>query len=248
MILRKLNQTADAIHAYQRALKLNPNYAQAFNNLASISHSQGRVGEAADYLRKCLQLSPSAAFHSNLLYTMWFDPDTSPEQIAAEHARWAQRWTEPLAGEIRPCKNDPDPNRRLRIGYVSPDFKEHVIALFMQPILHHRDRGGFEVFCYADVAAPDFMTQPPKSRCRRLGAHHRNVLRCAGRTHSQRSNRYCSGLDCSHDRKSDARICPQSCADTVELPCLRRHNRIANNGLSPQRSASGPRRRGNLRH
>ena len=53
---------------------------------------------------------------------------------------------------------DRNPDRRLRIGYVSPDFRQHVIALFMQPILHHHDRTKFEIFCYADVPEPDFMT------------------------------------------------------------------------------------------
>jgi protein O-GlcNAc transferase len=158
VVLRKLNSIEDAIEAYQQAVKLKPDYAMAFNNLASISHSQGRGDEATGHLRRCLELSPSAAFHSNLLYIMWFDLSASPEQINAEHVRWAQRWAAPLASEIHSLRNNRDPNRRLRVGYVSPDFREHVIALFMQPILQHRNRGEFEVFCYSDVAEPDFMT------------------------------------------------------------------------------------------
>ena len=159
VVLYKLNRTDEAIEAYRESIKVKPDYGQAFQNLANVLHKQGRVHEAEDCLRKCMEVSPSAATHSNLLYTMLFDSSCSAEQIAAEHTRWAQRWAEPLKCEIRPLKNNSDPNRRLRVGYVSPDFREHVIALFMQPILHHRDRDGFEVFCYADVAAPDFMTE-----------------------------------------------------------------------------------------
>jgi protein O-GlcNAc transferase len=159
VVLKKLNRIEDATKAYLQAVKIKPDYSAAFNNLASILHAQGRVDEAADYLRKNLAIAPSAALHSNLLYTMWFDPVVTQEQIIAEHASWAERWVKPLEREIRPLENNLDPGRRLRIGYVSPDFREHVIALFMQPILHHRNRGQFEVFCYSDVANPDFMTE-----------------------------------------------------------------------------------------
>jgi predicted O-linked N-acetylglucosamine transferase (SPINDLY family) len=156
--LRQLNRLDEAIDAYQQAVNLKGDDARALNNLASSLRAQGRVAEAVACFRKCLEVSPTAESHSNLLYAMWFDPGSSPADVLAEHERWAQRWAAPLVPEIRAPHIDRDPDRRLRIGYVSPDFRQHVIALFMQPILHHRDRTAFEVFCYADVPDPDFMT------------------------------------------------------------------------------------------
>jgi protein O-GlcNAc transferase len=64
-----------------------------------------------------------------------------------------------LSRNIEPHVNDRSPDRRLRIGYVSPDFKDHVVARFMLPLLAHHDRVNFEIFCYADVARPDRMTE-----------------------------------------------------------------------------------------
>ncbi len=156
--LRQLNRLDEAIEAYQQAVNLKPGDARALNNLATCLRAQGRVAEAVACFRKSLDAAPAAEAHSNLLYAMWFDPASSPADILAEHARWAQRWAAPLAPEVRPPNIDRNPDRRLRIGYVSPDFRQHVIALFMQPILRHHDRTAFEVFCYADVPNPDFMT------------------------------------------------------------------------------------------
>jgi predicted O-linked N-acetylglucosamine transferase (SPINDLY family) len=156
--LRQLNRLDEAIDAYQQAVNLKGDDARALNNLASSLRAQGRVAEAVACFKKCLEVSPTAESHSNLLYAMWFDPGSSPADVLAEHERWAQRWAAPLASGIRVPEIDRDPDRRLRIGYVSPDFRQHVIALFMQPILRHRDRTAFEVFCYADVPDPDFMT------------------------------------------------------------------------------------------
>ena len=65
----------------------------------------------------------------------------------------------------RPHENDRSPDRRLRIGYVSPDLYEHPVGRFMQPVLAHHDREAFEVFCYSDVAAPDAMSQALEQSC-----------------------------------------------------------------------------------
>src|SRR5208282_4692744 len=58
-----------------------------------------------------------------------------------------------------PHANDPDPERRLRVGYVSPDFRRHPVGLFLLPLLEAHDRGRVEVFCYSSVSAPDDITQ-----------------------------------------------------------------------------------------
>lgn len=157
--LQQLGRLDEAIAAYQRAFELNPSDPRPLDYLAVSLRAQGRVPEAVDRFRKSLALRPNPTTHSHRLYTMWFDPAAAPAEILAEHARWAERWAKPLAAEIKPHSNIRDPNRRLRIGYVSPDFRQHVIALFMQPILHHRDREAFESICYADVPKPDFMTE-----------------------------------------------------------------------------------------
>lgn len=155
---RQMRCLGKAIDAYRVAVQFDPSSARAFNNLGTALRAQGRIDEAIAALRRSLSLSPTPASHSNLLYAMWFDPGATPESILAEHARFTERWCQPLSREHQTHANDRAPDRRLRIGYVSPDFRRHVISLFMWPILHHRDRRAFEIFCYADVPTPDFMT------------------------------------------------------------------------------------------
>src|SRR5262249_11791338 len=69
-------------------------------------------------------------------------------------------------------ENDRDPNRRIRIGYVSPDFRTHVVGMNMLPLLKAHDHSQVEVFCYADVRRPDSMTE----QCRATADEWRDIL------------------------------------------------------------------------
>src|SRR5262249_38309202 len=79
--------------------------------------------------------------------------------IRDECRRWNAQHAEPLAKGIRPHANLPDPERRLRIGYVSPDFRDHADSFFTIPLLSNHDHGRFEIFCYSQVAHPDALTE-----------------------------------------------------------------------------------------
>jgi predicted O-linked N-acetylglucosamine transferase (SPINDLY family) len=121
------------------------------------------VEEAVACYRRGVLLEPdNAAFHSNLLRALLHDPATELAAVRNEHLAWADRHARPLAGEVRPHANDRNPNRRLRIGYVSPDLRAHAIGWLMGTILEHHDRQGFEIVCYSDAARicrPDAQTQ-----------------------------------------------------------------------------------------
>src|SRR5262249_15962884 len=96
---------------------------------------------------------------SNLLFALHYDPDYDPATIFAEHVAWASRQAEPLAGLLQPHANDPNPARRLRIGYVSPDFRLHVMGSYSQAVIAAHDPTNFEIYCYAEVSHPDHVTE-----------------------------------------------------------------------------------------
>ncbi len=93
----------------------------------------------------------------NLAVCMNNDSSYDRESIYREHCRWGQM-LEKRIPETSCFNNITDPERRLRIGYVSADFRMHSVAFFLEPLLANRDTGQFEVICYSEVGWADEMT------------------------------------------------------------------------------------------
>ena len=149
----------EAVACYRRALELKPDFAEAHNNLGTACKDQGKLDEAVVCCRRAVQLKPDFAWaHSNLLYTLLYCSGYDAQGIYDEHRRWNQQHAEPLAQFIQPHGNDRSPHRRLRIGYVSPDFRNHPLPIIAGPLFRAHDHQEFEVFCYSDVARPDAIT------------------------------------------------------------------------------------------
>ncbi len=162
-VLEASGRTDEAIAACKKALELQPNFISAYNNLGKALFNDGRAEEAFACLRQGLKLAPSdAALHSNLIVQMQYSP-TLIHSFPAELERWDAQHARPLRAGISPHSNDRDPDRRLRIGYVSADFRDHSSAFFLWPLLSNHDRHEFEITCYAEVMNPDGMTDRFKS-------------------------------------------------------------------------------------
>jgi predicted O-linked N-acetylglucosamine transferase (SPINDLY family) len=156
-MLGKLDE-ADA--CLRRALALRPNFAEALNNLGGLLKDRAQLGEALACYRCALAANPaSAAAHSNLIYTLYFHTGSHAAAIAAEQARWVECHAAQFARQIAPHTNDRRPDRRLRIGYVSPDFRQHAVGMNLLPLLGHHDHQQFKVFCYDDTLRPDTLSQ-----------------------------------------------------------------------------------------
>ena len=100
-----------------------------------------------------------AAAHSNLVFSMNYDAAATQQTIFAESRAWHESHAAALGRRAPGHANARDPERRLRVGYVSPDFREHSVAYFLEPLIAAHDRAAFEVFCYAQVARPDQRTE-----------------------------------------------------------------------------------------
>jgi predicted O-linked N-acetylglucosamine transferase (SPINDLY family) len=157
--LRDQGKSEEAIRCHRRALELKPGFAEAYSNLGNALKDQGKLDEAAACYRRALELKPdSAGVHSNLLYLRIFCPGDDAQAIFEEHRRWNRQHADPLARFIQPHSNDRSFHRRLRVGYVSPDFRKHAESFFTAPLLSAHDHQNFEIFCYADVTCPDRIT------------------------------------------------------------------------------------------
>ncbi len=151
-------KSIQAIAAADRALAANPDYYLALVIRAEACAEQFRMTEAADSLRRSLTILPEPCLHSSLLFDLNYLAETSPEILYAEACRWNTLYAAPLAFEIQPHTNRPDPERRLKVGYVSPDLYAHAIAKFMLPVFQRHDRSRYEVFAYSLGKKSDHIT------------------------------------------------------------------------------------------
>ncbi len=150
----------EAVACYRRALELRPNYAEAHNNLGVVFKDMGRLVDAVACYRRALEVKPDfAEAHSNLLYAQVFSPDYDAQSLYEEHRCYDQQHAAPWANSIEPHRNDRSTQRRLKIGYVSPDFRDHCQALFTVPLFSSHDHKDFEIVCYSDVVRPDLITE-----------------------------------------------------------------------------------------
>ena len=179
---REQGQLDEAIAAYRRALQLKPDYRQAQGNLANALKDQGHLSEAVEAYRRSIEIQPDCAkAHSNLLLCLHYLPDLRPEQLFLEHCRWDEAHGRPADKRVVPHGNLPVPERRLRIGYVSPDFRKHSVAFFLEGLLAAHNRARVEVFCYADQLREDEFTK-------RFQQHDGQWRRIAGMNDGQVTN------------------------------------------------------------
>jgi len=175
-----------AIAAYERALSLNGAIAEAHNNLGNALKDQGRLDEALAAYQRAVEVRPDyASAAGNRLYLLQFSPRWDAEAICEEHRRWNAIFAAPLEpceasleedmpwhglGDAQKKSLNPrpfrachpglaDPERRLRVGYVSPDFRNHCQSFFTLPLFEAHDRDAVEVYCYSDVLSPDATTE-----------------------------------------------------------------------------------------
>ena len=159
MLEIELGRMDEAIACCRQGLAHAPHSAALYTNLSNAVQNLGRQDEAIAFARRSVELMPSAAsIHSNLLYKLNMHPAYNATAIFAEHLAWGQRHADPLTATAPPHSNDRNGDRRLRLGYVSPYFRDHAVNFFVEPILASHDHGQFEVFCYSDVRIEDAAT------------------------------------------------------------------------------------------
>jgi protein O-GlcNAc transferase len=164
-VLYDLDRLAEAEACFRRALAILPENATALDNLATTLRTAGRIEEAIAYLKRALAINPDGAVaHTNLIFALNFVPTATAAEHQAERARWDERHARRFADLIRPHTNEPDPQRRLRIGYVSSHFCHQAATFAFAGVILHHDREQFEVICYSDTAREDAITERLRAR------------------------------------------------------------------------------------
>ena len=176
VVLSDRNRLDEAIESFESVLRLDSysvGAARAFSNLGNIMSEIGNTVEAEQHYRQALSNDPSLSkVYSNLLLAMNYSPRYDALTLFSEHLNYANRFAEPLyPGPYYFYANARRSDRRLRIGYLSPDFRCHSVAYFIEPVMSAHNMELYEVFCYSDVEKPDGVTD----RIRGFAAQWRDI-------------------------------------------------------------------------
>jgi predicted O-linked N-acetylglucosamine transferase (SPINDLY family)/Flp pilus assembly protein TadD len=154
--LRLQGRLKDAEDKMGRAIHTDPRNAEAFRNLGEVLVYQGRISEAIAAFRRALVFDPRLIkARSNLLFVMNYSEKYSSQEIFNESLNF-QKMLGPV--EKPEFLNSLETNRRIRIGFISPDFKRHSVGYFFEPLLANHDSEKFELYCYSCVERPDETT------------------------------------------------------------------------------------------
>lgn len=158
ILLAALNRQEEALASYDGALANKPDYAEALNNRGVTLRMLCRIDEAIKSYEKSLKLRPNPVCHSNLIFALNFDPAASTASHQAERARWHEMHAQQFASSIQPHGNDRNPDRRLRVGYVSSHFRYQAGTFAFGGVLTCHDPNALEVVCYSDTTEEDSVT------------------------------------------------------------------------------------------
>ncbi|MCK7581383.1 MAG: tetratricopeptide repeat protein [Chromatiales bacterium] len=132
-LLGRLGRLDDAISLHCQALELNPNSPQANNNLGLALQDLGDINETLRCFDKAIDLDPSTALYlSNKLFVLNYHPDQSAENIFLAYKDFDCRFGQDNPIDLKSHENERNPFRRLRLGYVSPDFCSHSVSYFFR--------------------------------------------------------------------------------------------------------------------
>lgn len=169
-VLTRQRQPDAAIAHLNKAIEINPKLAAAHQNLGAALYTQGRMTDAIVSLRTAIALEPELGeAYVNLAKCLNFLPGAASGLIAEATRRWAGLLRRP--GRRPPFTNDRNPDRKLRIGYVSGDFRTHAVTFFLESVLAAHDHAGVEVTCYSNNAENDQTTE----RLKTLADHWRTI-------------------------------------------------------------------------
>lgn len=142
----------------KKALSLEPDDPKLLCMLGQELVNLGQTGEGIELLQKAVAIAPEDKRAGDLLlYYLHYLPNVTPDIIFNTHKNWAKAHA-PIAAEDLKFQNSPEPDRKLRIGYVSPNFNQHSVAYFFESLLECHNEEAFEIFGYYNSKKRDKVT------------------------------------------------------------------------------------------
>ncbi|MGI9317228.1 MAG: tetratricopeptide repeat protein, partial [bacterium] len=155
-----MDQHGEAIRVLEQAANLHPQYAFAHQKMGSVLCKAGQVKRGMRAFERAMMLSPNPHYmFARLLYWKNYLAESRPETIYADAKSWGEQFTHTFEKGVGVHLNDLAHQKRLNVGFVSPDFCAHPVSFFVEPLFKHLDRDKFKIFAYSDVVQPDKVTE-----------------------------------------------------------------------------------------
>lgn len=150
---KDLGQTEQSISHYQKAIEINPDYAMAHYNLGVTVMDLGRIDESVASFRKAIEINPEYAdARSNLLFSMIYH-DCDLAELFNEHKLWSNIHANQAQIQAIEHERGTDPEKLLRVGFVSGDFREHSVTYFLKSFFEARNKNRVSFHCYSNCEA-----------------------------------------------------------------------------------------------
>ena len=161
--LRELGRLDDAVASHRRALEIKPDFADAYRNLGVALRDLGRLDEAMASWRSALAIRPDYAdARSNLLFLQSYHALADPDACLAEARAWEQACVparDRQKASQRTFQRAPLAGRRLKVGYVSGDYRQHAVSYFVEQLFAHHNRAWIELYAYSSHGLRDAITE-----------------------------------------------------------------------------------------
>ncbi len=156
VLLIKMGRFPEAEEICRKALDMQPDSAPALNNMGLVLMHNARFDEATAHFRRAIAVDPDdSEYHSNLLFNLNYDPSLTAGDLYKHYEAFGNRTSAETQHRFKHDRRARIENRRIRIGYSSPDFCGHSCRFFLEPLFRSHDRNQFELFAYSNTPQED---------------------------------------------------------------------------------------------
>ena len=156
VLLINMGRYPEAEEICRKALDIQPDSSPALNNMGLVLMNNARFDEAVAHFKRAIAVnSDDPEYHSNLLFTLNYDPSLTASDLYQHYEAYGQRISAAIQHRFNHDRRDRTENRRIRIGYSSPDFCGHSCRFFLEPLFRSHDRNQFELFAYSNTPRED---------------------------------------------------------------------------------------------
>ena len=162
-VYKEMNNFKESIICYKKALDIKKD-AGYYYNLGLVLNLAAKYDKSINNLKKSVSIDPyTSDFLTTLLFDLNYSPDMSAEEIFDYYKQYDNQFGLPYKSQWKPFTQPKVPKKKLKIGYVSPDFRNHSMMNFLLPIITHHDRQQFEIFAFAELKKEDSLSLEYKS-------------------------------------------------------------------------------------